>query len=107
MFFAGDGDDLVVAGDGWAASSVFGFSGDDNIQMGTGSGSYRAVGGKGDDTIKGVPYDEVDVIPGITDFMYGNDGNDLIIGSHKITGIQRLFGGTGDDKIVGGDEVVA
>jgi Ca2+-binding RTX toxin-like protein len=40
--------------------------------------------------------------------LYGGKGNDLIYGSHKVTGKDyKLFGDAGDDKIIGGDAIAA
>ena len=35
----------------------------------------------------------------------GNGGNDIIRGSHAVTGEQYLYGGAGEDKIYGGDDI--
>ena len=41
--------------------------------------------------------------PNMDEFGYGGDGNDLMYGSHKVTGANyKLFGNAGDDKIIGG-----
>ena len=41
-----------------------------------------------------------------TEIIWGEQGNDLIYGSHKVTGTnQFLHGNEGDDKIILGDDM--
>ena len=51
--WAGDGDDKVTTGDGWAEAWVQGNDGNDHIQLGENNAKAYAYGGAGDDTMKG------------------------------------------------------
>ena len=105
-FFAGDGDDLIVMGDNWAYGRAYGYTGDDTIYLGDGITTVNFAGGEGNDKIYGTPFDEV-VTPATNEVGFGNAGNDLIYGSHKVITGSFIGGGPGDDKIIGGDENIA
>ena len=83
-FFAGDGDDFIYMGDTWNLGRAYGYTGDDTIYLGDNITDLLYVGGEGNDKMYGKPYDEV-VTPVATENGYGNAGNDLIFGSHKVT----------------------
>ena len=53
-----------------------------------------------------MPFADVAAAPNVQEHMYGGTGNDLLYGSHKVTGAAyKLFGDAGDDKIIGGEDV--
>ncbi len=86
-FWARDGNDLVIAGDG------------DDFADG-GNGNDRLIGGNGDDTlIGGAGNDRLDGGNG-NDTLDGGDGNDLLIGGD---GNDKLDAGAGNDRLIGGD----
>lgn len=83
---SGLGDDLVYGGDG-----------NDFIELD--GGSDRGYGGGGDDFIRDDLYP-----PYGDDLLSGGAGNDTLL-ANSIGGIDTVLGGTGDDSIVGGEDV--
>ncbi|MBC7985724.1 MAG: hypothetical protein H7X93_03515 [Sphingomonadaceae bacterium] len=103
----GEGDDLV-SGSGGIGSSISGGGGNDTVFAG---GNSTVFGGLGDDSIRAtgaaVPL-EIGMLSGgdgndtisrnLNEFdIFGDDGNDLLEGGG------RLYGGAGDDTILGVD----
>lgn len=94
----GDGNDTIDGG--WAlspgtADTLIGGAGDDDITASAGGWEGDLLyGGTGNDTLRG---------PSAT--LYGEDGDDLLIGGpgwgHHASG-NALYGGTGNDSLQGG-----
>ncbi|RRS34952.1 MAG: hypothetical protein NV67_11930, partial [Gammaproteobacteria bacterium (ex Lamellibrachia satsuma)] len=111
--FAGDGDDLIVAGAGKdkikagdGDDVVFGETGKDDLKGG--DGDDQLFGGDGDDKLKGEEGDDIlkggvgdDELKGGKgdDLLHGGDGNDKLKGEE---GDDILKGGAGDDELKGG-----
>ena len=66
-------------------------------------------GGFGDDTWLVTAYGDVmpTALPNATEYHFGEEGNDYVHGSHKATDSQYIYGGDGHDRLVGGDGIVA
>ena len=63
-------------------------------------------GGFGDDTWLVTAYGDVeDAVKNMSEYHFGEEGNDYIHGSHKATGDQYIYGGDGHDRLVGGDGI--
>ena len=90
-----DGDDEIVVVGIYSNTTINGNAGDDIIDafiVPRGEGGNVIFGGKGDD--------EIDAVDSSTDLeLFGNDGNDTIIGG---TGEDTITGGTGADRLTGG-----
>ncbi|MDX3927017.1 MAG: peroxidase family protein [Shinella sp.] len=104
-----ENDDTIVSGGG--DDAVWGKGGDDTIEAGY--GVDKVFGGEGDDIITNSGTDI-----GETDFLHGNEGNDVIHGGSGLALIfgnqgndflvtgpdgKEVFGGTGNDFILGGE----
>lgn len=100
-FFAGDEDDLVLAG-----------AGRDQISLG--GGDDVALGGPGDDRIDGNDGSDLIALGAGNDTSVGGLGDDLIAGGEGdddligLAGADALIDGLGDDRLVGaqGDDVL-
>jgi undecaprenyl-diphosphatase len=110
--FALAGDDAITMGAG--RDRVFAGQGNDAVD--SGFGNDVVVGGPGDDTILGrkgfdrlFGNDGNDNINGLADNdrIRGNAGNDILRGDNSEVGDlysrDKLWGGTGDDQLFGGD----
>ncbi|KQW80824.1 peroxidase family protein [Brevundimonas sp. Root1279] len=84
--------DTIVAGGG--DDALWGYGGDDKIEAGY--GVDKVFGGAGDDIITNSGTDI-----GETDFLHGNEGNDVI---HGGSGLALIFGNAGNDFIVTGPD---
>lgn len=92
-FRGGPGNDEMTLGDG--SSRAYGDDGDDHIVVDGYSDSAYLYGGDGDDFLKF----ESTFNRGTTTDMYGQDGNDTLIGW---TGRDDLYGGPGNDLLNSG-----
>ncbi|QXE24430.1 phytase [Richelia sinica FACHB-800] len=104
---AGNGDDTVFTG---GNSSVLGGEGNDQIFIGQNgdAGNTNADGGNGDDQLKVVQgtsgnnlfgaagADNLQVVEGSNQFLFGGSGNDNLSSSGSNN---RLYGGSGDDQL--------
>ena len=103
-----ENDDVIISGGG--DDAIWGKGGNDTIEAGY--GVDRVFGGAGDDIITNAGTDI-----GETDFLHGNEGNDVIHGGNGLALIfgnqgndflvtgpdgKEVFGGTGNDFILGG-----
>ena len=84
--------DTIIAGGG--DDALWGYGGDDRIEAGY--GVDKVFGGQGDDIITNSGTDI-----GETDFLHGNEGNDVI---HGGSGLALIFGNDGNDFIVTGPD---
>ncbi|WP_016950144.1 CHRD domain-containing protein [Anabaena sp. PCC 7108] len=106
--FAGDGNDVVIVN---SHSSVSAGDGDDNVTVGVDGPAHDTIvnGGNGEDKLfvaeadgtnnifGAADADEITVIEGSHQFLFGGSGDDKIVsqGSNN-----RLFGGSGIDVLV-------
>ena len=119
MIYAGDGDDYVVGGDEWYGSLIELQNGDDTVfapqlisraaNVGLNSDVGLTIrGGAGDDTWivdeYGVVDDEGNANYG--ERFYGGEGNDYILGTHKVA-YGSLFGNEDHDIMIAGDGVTS
>ena len=94
-FFAGDGNDSIVANDG--DDTVRGDTGNDIVSGGRGNDSI--LGEAGVDTIAGDDGDDTLLGGDDNDVLNGFAGNDLVKGEN---GNDTLFAGIGNDRLEGG-----
>ena len=98
--FGNGGDDALYGGAG--RDELDGGAGADYLDAGTGGDTVR--GGAGREVIKGGNDESNDILIAGDGFygsmIYGGPGNDIIVGG---SGLDNLFGEDGDDIIVGGD----
>ena len=87
-----DGDDHIVAGDG--DDTIWGGDGNDRLEAGYGVDHVH--GGAGDDIITNAGTDI-----GETDFLHGDEGNDVI---HGGSGLALIFGNQGKDFLIAGPD---
>ncbi|CUJ91692.1 Cyclolysin [Shimia thalassica] len=96
VLFGGPDDDLLFGPSGHGHATLNGGTGDDTISSASLTRSYlgpmQVHGGEGDDVIH---------LGGGNHWIYGDNGNDLIVGSHKFFNWEHLFGGAGNDTILG------
>jgi Ca2+-binding RTX toxin-like protein len=104
--YGGAGNDELYGGEG--NDTLYG--GDGNDEINTGLGNDYAYGGSGDDDINGylTPEGEYDYLYWTSSgaqWLYGNAGNDTVIGG---SGVDNIEGGTGNDYLYGqeGDDVI-
>ncbi len=96
---AGQGDDIITLGNGFASSYVSGDKGADSI---SGSNAADSIfGGKDNDTIIGNGGDDVVKAGKNDDVVTGNNGNDEL---HGNKGDDSIEGNAGNDLIVGGKD---
>lgn len=97
--------DFGLNGEGGVASELQGGGGNDVIYGGMEGDTIK--GDAGDDTIYGGAYLQIDTTLGETgEFIHGGDGNDVVYlggnyGWDSLTSQQTVFGGAGDDSLVG------
>ena len=84
--YGGDGDDYLVPGNNWSTTVTYGENGNDTfIAPSSGSPGYGETmfyGGDGNDTVEVAAYGDVEN-PTTKELFEGNDGDDVIRGSHK------------------------
>lgn len=76
-----DGNDVIDAGDGAGALSVFGHGGNDKIIGGIGAGDQKLFGNDGHDKIWSVNPGQKQDATG-AHLMYGGKGGDILYGSN-------------------------
>ncbi len=84
------GDDKLDGGDGH--DRLEGGDGNDELKGGNGTDVLR--GGAGDDSL-------VDGDFGYINELFGDDGNDVLTITAESDGWNRMYGGTGDDRLIG------
>ncbi|MEQ1828011.1 MAG: right-handed parallel beta-helix repeat-containing protein, partial [Pirellula sp.] len=82
------------------ADRIFGREGDDTIHGD--EGDDQLYGGNGVDTIHGDTDDDQLFGEGSEDLLHGGLGNDLLVAGAGI--VNQLFGDEGDDRLIGSDE---
>lgn len=105
LVFAGDGDDLVEAPDGYV--TIFGEAGNDRICIGAsygrlygGDGNDQLFGGNGENILEGGDGDDRMFAGNTGDILVGGGGNDYMEGG---AGGDSLASSSGNDYLVGGD----
>ena len=99
--YGGDGDDYLKPGNNWTYSRSYGENGNDTFIAPSGTGETSFKGGDGNDTVEVAAYGDAEELNTV-EYFYGDDGDDVIRGSHKIYA-SYLYGGNGQDKVYGGD----
>ena len=114
--FAGDGDDIIYGGYGFANAYHYGGRGDDTIYLPKLFRTLIFEGGLGDDLAIAGAEDEA-IFPlmpeppataqrrNLTVNMKGGEGNDRLEGVHKARD-NKIYGGDDNDKIIAGNDNV-
>ena len=101
MLYGGLGDDSLYSGEG--ADTLHGGDGNDALDGGYGADIIR--GGSGNDQIDGGSrFSLFGIKSSNNDTLFGEDGDDLLISKTYRNGIDQLYGGTGNDTLIGGTD---
>ncbi len=108
--FTGSGDDTISTGGG--DDVIMSGAGDDTVSAGDGNDSIIGGSGEGDDTYDGGTGDDLVIYSstndGVTVYLQGAPGyadagmaTGTEIGTDVLTGIENVYGGYGNDTIIG------